>query len=40
LKKQTDVARATGQIEDFFGRLRGEGGDKFLSPADIEAEAK
>ena len=40
MEKQTDVARTAGQIEDFFGRQTGQGGDQFLSPGDIEAEAK
>jgi len=40
LEKQADVTRTAGQIEDFLGRLTGEGGYEFLSPTDIEAEAK
>jgi hypothetical protein len=40
LQKQTDIARAAGQIEDFFWGLRAEGGDQFFSPGNIEAEAK
>ena len=40
LEKQTDVARTAGQIEDFVGRLTGEGYDQFLSPTDIQTQAK
>ena len=40
MEEQTDIARAASQIEDFFGRLTVERGDQFLSPADIESEAK
>lgn len=40
LEKKGDIARAAGQIEDFFRVGRKEGRDKLLAPAAVETKAE